>query len=94
MFRKQIATIAIGLAFVCLLTPAAGHASTMTVFVPGTAGPWDAALNPSFPYTSSHSGQTSPITINLVSGPSPITVSYLSGDSTNFNRYQHKWTMG
>ncbi|HZU27402.1 MAG TPA: PxKF domain-containing protein [Bryobacteraceae bacterium] len=57
--------------------------STTPVIVPSTAGPWDAALNPTFDYTHAHD-YTAPIVINAASGItfSPggtVTVSYVSG---------------
>lgn len=58
-------------------------ASTTTVVVPSTAGPWDVALNPTFDYTHAHD-YTAPIVLNAGSGItfSPggaITVAYVSG---------------
>jgi hypothetical protein len=57
---------------------------TTTLIVPSTAGPWDAALNPGFPYTFSYAGQTQPITVGSAGGfsfdaGSLITVSHVSG---------------
>jgi DNA-binding winged helix-turn-helix (wHTH) protein len=59
-------------------------AGTMrTVTVPGTAGPWDAAVNPGFDYTWSHDYK-GPVVIGSGSGfsfspGSTITVTYVSG---------------
>lgn len=87
LIKKKMAMVLVA-ALLLLLPVYAVHAVTITVNVDGRSGPWDVALNPSYPYGTFSSGADNvnlpPTVVNSSSGlpltpGNTLSISYVSG---------------